>query len=272
MSDQFGATINTGIWAEQAEDNNPFVAAKCLCHGYDVFGDIAGKAGFMDYLYLLFKGERPSAKQTATLNLLAIVLANPGPRDPSVHAAMAAYVSGTPAASALMAALAVGAGACQGAHEVLLALEIWDSCSTDLAAWRERLCNPPLPTRITVWPHVTTPPGFDPHGTTCALPVLQTLQNLVQINPGKHLAWLAAQRPTLESVAQKPLNLLGVAAAALADLEFSPAEAEMLILLFRLPGAAAHALEQKQLGFRQFPFFELKLKHDPASEQSQEET
>lgn len=264
MSDQFSSTINTGIWSEQAEADNPFAAAKCLCHGYDVYGDLIEKAGFVEYLFLLFRGERPTSAQAATLNVLAIALANPGPRDPSVHAAMGAYVSGTPAASALMAGLAVGAGSSQGAHEIYLAMELWATCGTDLSAWRERLSTPPTPSRTTVWPHVDNPPGFDPHGASCATPVIQTLAKLVQYNPDKKLAWLQQQRPALEGIAQKAFSLLGIAAAGFADLEFSPAEAEMLTLLLRLPGAAVHALEQKKLGFRQFPFFELELLHDPA--------
>jgi citrate synthase len=35
----------------------------------------------------------------------------------------------------------------------------------------------------------------------------------------------------------------------------------MLYLLLRLPGAAAHALEQKQLGFKRFPFFHGAVKY-----------
>jgi citrate synthase len=33
----------------------------------------------------------------------------------------------------------------------------------------------------------------------------------------------------------------------------------MLFLLLRLPGAAAHALEQRAAGHKQFPFYELEL-------------
>ena len=39
----------------------------------------------------------------------------------------------------------------------------------------------------------------------------------------------------------------------------------MLFLLLRLPGAAVHALEQKKLGWRKYPFFGdgLTLTNDP---------
>jgi citrate synthase len=66
--------------------------------------------------------------------------------------------------------------------------------------------------------------------------------------------------------------MTGVAAAAMIDLGFSPGEAEMLTLLLRLPGAAAHALEQGRQGFRRFPFFSIELENDPGSRQEEQRT
>jgi len=37
----------------------------------------------------------------------------------------------------------------------------------------------------------------------------------------------------------------------------------MLHLLLRLPGAAVHALEQKEYGHKNFPFFQVELENDP---------
>ncbi len=53
----------------------------------------------------------------------------------------------------------------------------------------------------------------------------------------------------------------GVAAAAFRDLGLNAEQGEMLYLLLRLPGAAAHALEQKQVGFKRFPFFHGAVKY-----------
>jgi citrate synthase len=61
--------------------------------------------------------------------------------------------------------------------------------------------------------------------------------------------------------------MTSVAAAAFADLGFTPAEGEMLFLLLRLPGAAAHALEQEGNGFRRFPFYSVELQDDPANKE-----
>ncbi|MBI3283388.1 MAG: citryl-CoA lyase [Burkholderiales bacterium] len=263
MSDDFGEVIHSSIWEEQAEPDHPFTAAACYCRGYDVYGDVLGKAGYLEYLYLLLKGERPSPASLAAFELLAIALANPGPRDPAVHAAMAAGTTGSPAAAVLMAALAVGAGSYGGAREVLLFMEAWHQRGPDLALWCERLRAPPAPTRAQIWPEAEHAPGFDAYARLCAAPVRQTLEQLLPIFPAGCLAWLARERAALEAAAARPLALTGVAAATLIDLGFTADEGEMLTLLLRLPGAAAHALEQKQQGFRQFPFFALDLQDDP---------
>lgn len=59
----------------------------------------------------------------------------------------------------------------------------------------------------------------------------------------------------MEETTGYPIAISGVAAAILNDLKFSEEQAEMLYLLLRLPGAAAHALEQKELDWTKYPFF-----------------
>jgi len=253
--------VHSRIWSEEPETNNPFAAAACYCRGYDVYGELLSKASFVEYLYLLFAGERPTPTQAALLERLAIALANPGPREASVHAAMCAGVGGSPAAAALMAALGVGAGNLGGGHEVRVAMEAWQRLGCDLAAWQSFLADPPQPERADIWTPMEHAPGFDPHGASCATPVLQTLAALSAIAAGPHLPWLATHREALQNAAGVPLALSGVAAAACRDLGLGAEQGEMLYLLLRLPGAAVHALEQKEYGFRRFPFFHGAVKY-----------
>jgi citrate synthase len=260
--DTFAQVINTRIWQELPEADNPFAAAVCRAHGYDVYGQLLGKASYVEYLYLLLKGERPTAQAASAFNILAVALANPGPRDTSVHAAMAAGATGTPASSALMAAVAAGAGSAGGAREVFLAMQAWDACRTELSTWQQHLAAPAASGPL-FWPQPEHPPGFDPHGKRCATPVLQLLAALHSVLPDGMVAWLDDQRLLLEQACGLPLAQNGVVAAAFADLGLTPAEGEMLTLLWRLPGAAIHALEQGRHGFRQFPFFETELENDP---------
>lgn len=254
--------IHTRIWQELPEPGDPFATRQARCHGYDVYGEMLGQARWVDLLYLLFRGEAPSARQAGLLETLALALANPGPRDAAVHAAMCAGVGGSPTASALMAALAVGAGQSGGAREVRLAVQRWAECGTDLDRWRAAL-RAPATQATGIWPGCEHPAGFDPHAGSASTIIRQALAQLAARSPGPALPWLAAQRPALEAAAGGALAMTGLAAAALADLGFTPAQAEMLHLLLRLPGAAAHALEQQAAGYKQFPFFEIALDDDP---------
>lgn len=260
--------IHTRIWLEEPEPHDPFAVRSAHCHGYDVFGQMLGRARWADMVFLLFRGEAPSGAQAALLDALAVALANPGPRDPSVHAAMCGGVGGSTAAASLMAALGVGAGQSGGAREVYLALQGWGCCRLDLSAWSDhwaallRVSEQP---ELDVWPAVTNPPGFEPHASQASTVVCQALATMAALSPGAALPWLLAQRPALERAAGHGLAMTGVAAAALADLGMSPEQGEMLYLILRLPGAAAHALEQGQAGFKQFPFPPLDLQDDPAA-------
>ncbi len=270
MSDERTEYIHTRIWQEDAEQDNAFAALSCHCHGYDVYGDLLVHASWIEYLFLLFRGEAPTSQQAKLLEGLAIALANPGPRDAAVHAAMCGGVGGSTSASCLMAALAVGAGASGGAREVYIAMEDWVTRGNELSLWQSGLAVKPVDDPADVWPVPGHPAGFDPYGVRCTTPVLQTLAHLASLGCGSSLIWLQANRPLLESAAVLPLAMPGVAAAALRDLGCTPEQGEMLFLLLRLPGAAVHALEQKEYGHKNFPFFRIELENDPGPMQEVE--
>ncbi|MDK2126894.1 citrate synthase family protein [Parachitinimonas caeni] len=255
--------IHSEIWDEDAQEGNPFRADRCYCRGYDVFGDLLPNASYIAYLFLLFRREKPTPQQASIMEALMIALANPGPRDPSVHAAMCAGVGGSPAAAALVAALSVGAGSYGGAREIRLALERWAACGKDIEAWRPTVLPPAKPERSVVWPDIEHAPGFDPYASVSSTMVNQLLHRLASLQPGGCAEWLLESRQALEAAAGLPLSICGVVAAGFTDLGFSPAEGEMLALLFRLPGAAAHAIEQVDVGFRKFPFFAIDVENDP---------
>ncbi|MDB5050885.1 MAG: hypothetical protein JWO30_3956 [Fibrobacteres bacterium] len=261
---QTPAHMHSRIWLEEPEADNPFAARAAYCHGYDVYGDMLGRAGWADMIFLLFRGEAPSPLQAAALETLAVALANPGPRDASVNAAMCGGVGGSPAAASLMAALAVGAGSSGGSREIVLAMEAWSACGKDMQAWRNRWAETAAePEAIGIWPRAEHPAGFDPHGASASTPVKQVLARLSELDSHSRAAWLQAHLSEMEKAAGHPLSLVGMAAAAFADLGFAPQEGEMLFLLLRLPGAAAHALEQGGFGHKRFPFYRMELQDGP---------
>lgn len=257
---------HSNLWMEEPEDSNPFAAKRCYCSGYDVYGQVVSQANWFEYLLLLFCGERPTREATRLTEKLAMVLANPGPREPSVRAAMNAGVVGTNHSSALMAALAVGAGQYGGAQEVAICIRLWRECGQDIQQWKERLFSPEEDERADIWLPMEHAPGFDPNGESLPTPVRQALDYLVDLAPANGaLAWLQTNRLELEQAVGYPLALSGVAAAAFVDLEMDEDQASMLYLMLRLPGAAAHAIEQKRMGWKKFPFYgpAIELANDP---------
>ncbi|MCG8536147.1 MAG: citryl-CoA lyase [Pseudomonadales bacterium] len=259
--------LHSSIWNEEPHEDNPFVAKRCRAHGYDVFGEVLPKASWSEYLLLLFSGERPDAKSVLLFEKLAIALANPGPRESSVRAAMNGGVGGSTDASSLIAALAVGAGQYGGAHEVYLLVDAWHRLGMELDSWKEYLQNPNKGLMEDVWSEIEHAPGFDPHGVSCSLPVEQTLSLLAEISSNGPLRWLVEQQPQLEQAIGKPLSMSAVAAAAFSDLGFSAKQAVMLYSILRLPGAAVHALEQEKLGWKKFPAYGngIELTNDPGA-------
>ena len=146
-------------------------------------------------------------------------------------------------------------------------MTMWRSCGPDLSAWAAYLAGRRQDV-VDVWPEAAHVPGFDPHGVSTALPVRQLLATLTELGAGPYTAWLHAQvslgrEDHARAAVGLPLAVSGVAACVFNDLGFSPDEGEMLYLLLRLPGAAAHALEQGRTGFKHFPFYKLEL--DPAA-------
>jgi citrate synthase len=258
------AHMQSRIWLEEPEEGNPFSAKAAYCHGYDVYGGMLGRARWAEMIYLLFKGEAPSRAQAGMLDVLAVALANPGPRDASVHAAMCGGVGGSPAAASLMAALAVGAGSFGGSREIVLAMEAWSACGRDLEAWKRRRAEP-VTEAVGIWPADDHPAGFDPHAIRVSDPVRQTLARLGERDPDSNAAWLQAHLADMQAMAGHPVSMAGAAAAAFTDLGFSPSEGEMLYLLLRLPGAAAHALEQGGYGHKKFPFYRMELQEGPGA-------
>lgn len=259
MSEVNPIAISTRIWREEAEPDNPFATRAAYCRGYDVYGEMLGRARWVDMLFLLFRDDAPSAAQGDLLESLAVALANPGPRDPSVHAAMCGGTCGSTAAAALIAALGVGAGRHSGSRDVYDAMLNWKACGFDLPAWRHRLAASADDGAASVWENPRHPAGFDPNGVRTTKVVLNTLECLAGLSVGPCLPWLKKNIAQLESAAGKPLSLSGVAAAAFADLGFDAEQGEMCHLLLRLPGAAAHAVEQRRLGHKKFPFFSIEL-------------
>lgn len=258
-------TVHSRIWEEEAEPDNAFATRSAHCHGYDVYGAMLGNASWAAMLYLMLRGEAPGAAQERLFDTLAMALANPGPRAPSVHAAMCGGVAGSTAAASLIAALSVGAGRSGGARDVYDAMQMWEQCGADLARWNAYQ-QAPAAAPIEIWPEREHAPGFEPHGVSTSGAVRDLLASLARVGGTPSVLWLNDHVDAAHQAIGSPLAMSGLAACVFVDLGLSPAEGEMLFLLLRLPGAAAHALEQTANGFRRFPFYQMDLQDQPVRE------
>lgn len=257
---------HSNFWFEEPEDSNPFAAKASYCHGFDVYGQVIARAGWFEYLLLMFKGERPHTAEAVLLEKLAMILANPGPKEASIRAAMNGGVAGTNHSSALMSALAVGSGLYGGSQELEICIRLWEECGQSVELWKDRLQAPQEDERADIWPAIEHPPGFDPNGDGIPTTLLQSLDLLVQFAPADGaLRWLQGHRVELEEFFGCPISITSVAAAAFVDLDLNRDQASMLYLMLRLPGAAAHALEQQKMGWKKFPFYSsaIELADDP---------
>lgn len=243
------------IWFEEPEEQDPFAARHQYVQGYSVQTDLLRHASWFDYLLLMFNGKKPETWESLLLEKLAISLANPGLRDASVRAAMNAGVSGATPAACLMSALAVGSGQYGGAQEVLLCMQRWQRCQQSTELWLKDLEQIVPPDAVDdIWPAPEHPPGFDPNLRVTPGSLLDALEFLQSLSRGKTLPWVASNWQTLIAAARMPLSWTMLASATFHDLGLTPNGAVMAFLILRLPGAATHAIEQEQGGWKQFPF------------------
>jgi citrate synthase len=258
--------FESNIWLDEPQKDDPFTAEASYCHGFDVFAQLIHKASFSDYILMMFTGNRPSSSQSKLFETLAVAMANLGPRDASIRAAMNAAVGGAPAASSLIASLAIGAGQTGGTRETYFLSQCFQQLGTDQQLWLEQLIEPNKNRlREDIWDEFEHSPGFRPHGVKCPKTLLQLLTALNNCGDFSSIKWLSEQRETLEREIKAPMGHTFICAAVFSDLGLSPEQAEICALLLSLPGAAVHALEAKQQGWRKFPFFgqSVELTDDP---------
>ena len=265
--------IPSAFWHEAPEPEDCFQAKQAFCHGYDVYGELIQKISWSQYLFLLLTGEQLLGKELKLFDTAAVAVGNLGPKDPAIRGAMNAAVGGSQLASGLMAALSIGAGQYGGAHEVHHAVKLYSTLGLDLAAWLESpdmLRQQQARAGIDAWPTLEHLPGFDPNANLTPTTTQQFLDHAASLyplsDPNKAaVPWLRKHHAEIAAKVGYPLAMTGVVSAVLFDLGLSPEAAELIYLLLRLPGCAAHLLDQNNRGVKQYPFFSqaVELMNDP---------
>ncbi|MBI4450151.1 citryl-CoA lyase [Candidatus Uhrbacteria bacterium] len=190
-------------------------------------------APFLNAVFLLLRGDRPTENERAMLDAMLVACCDHGAEAPSTVAARTAASTG----NALHVALAAG----------LLAMGPKHGCAVEPAM---RLISIDESPRAVVERAVAAGerlPGFghkvysehDPR--TVALLARADALNV----RGRHVERALAIEEALMAVKGKrfPLNIDGCLAALLLDLRFPSASGNVVFILGRLPGLAAHAIE-----------------------------
>lgn len=245
-NEPFTQKTATRIWSEHASEDNPYIAEKVLCHGYDLI-ELMEKRSFVDVFYLLFRGELPTANDAQLLQSLMIALINPGPRHPATRAAMNVGVGKTdplhilPIASAVLGGAHEGGGELENAMRFLRKNQHEDPASLARAILRQHSLDN----------HAT---GFGEHFGGVDLMAKRIAQQLLALpGAGATLHWGNQVAEALEPHGQG-WRTTGIAAAVFADLGFHPRAGGCLYQLLGAPGLVAHGLELANKPITAMPF------------------
>ena len=252
--DIFSTKVNTRVCQEIADPENPYLAQRVLCHGYDVL-DLMERRSLVEVIYCLLKGELPSAEQAQQLQQTLILLANPGPRHAGVRAVMNASVSKTEPLHFLPIGLALMGGEQLGAAEVRNAIKFLrrnmrHDPGARAAEFTEEISRQPRQDGE----NSTPAPGFgscfggvDGFTRTAAARLHQSFPR------NEALAWGMAFAAGLEG-ANAGWRMTGLAAAMFTELGFTPNVGACLFQLASSPGLLAHGIELTGKPLTDMPF------------------
>lgn len=250
---KFAARTVTRIWQEEPSGANPYLAAGCRCHGYDLL-ELSSKKSFVEVLFLLLTGELPSLQQTELLNAVMVAFINPGPRHPATRAAMNAGVGKTFGTHILPIGLAVLGGSHLGGEEVTAAMRFFRT---------QRQNDPALVAAALL--DTTKPPSEGDHHLA---PGFGSRFGGIDPMPGKiasFLGGLAASGDTMRwgadfaaAIAPYGMGWLapGVCAAVFCDLGLHYRNGAGLFQLLAAPGLLAHGLELSNKPTTAMPFLD----------------
>lgn len=249
--DQFVERASTSIWKEFPSEENPYIANRCLCHGYDLLA-LVRKRSFVDVVYLLLNGNLPTPEQRELLERLMIGLCNPGPRHPATRAGMNAAVSKTYPEEILPIALLALSGSHLGAAEVQSSMRFLRK------SWRRgavEIMDALVPEDIpSTEGDRRAAPGFGSFFGGIDEMTTQLSREIAGLpGAGRALAWATEFASALKNHGMGWLTT-GLAAAVFLDLGIHPRVGPGLFQLISAPGLLAHAAEMTPKPMTAMPF------------------
>lgn len=249
--ERFAEKASTRIWKEVPSAENAYISQRSLCHGYDLT-ELMRTKGFADMIYLLMRGELPTAEQRKLLEMLMVGLCNPGPRHPATRAAVNAGIGKTDTSHILPVAMSIMSGAHLGSGEVRESMRFIrrHRNKTPEEVVERLVAVDELPVEGDY--HIA--PGFGTRFGGIDIMSARIASKLLELNAAsKGLNWGAGFAEKLRSYGYGWLTT-GVAAAALLDLGFHPRVGSGLFQLLSAPGLLAHGLEFAAKPITAMPF------------------
>jgi citrate synthase len=238
-------------WDTSIIDIHP---GKIAIRGYPI-EQLIGRVRFPEMIWLMLRGELPTAEQADLLEAALVPGVDHGPHAPSIAISRMAVTCGLPVNGAMASAVNVlddiHGGAGQQCMELYRAVDAEAGSSEDLVAAAARV----LERRRAAGDKVVPGFGHRFHPVDPRVAPLYELLGRAQAAgaiAGRFAAIGRAVEEALKGHKGKliPMNIDGITAVIFCELGFEPELGRGLFILSRSVGILAHAWEQKQRGRR----------------------
>lgn len=217
----FAKKLKTSITKETAAPHNPFLVEEMRIHGYEHIS-LMEQCTFADVIFLLYRGELPSAAQQKLFNQLCIAFINPGIRHPATQAAMVAAVGKTKPDNILPVALNVFSNAEASSEAIKNIIEFLKENKTIDA--------------------VQSPPGYGTiYGDLDSY--AEKLLNYFSENYSGEYIHFAKKQHDIQKKIKNGITMPGLFAVLILELGFNEKNYHGLLQLCSSPGLLAHGIE-----------------------------
>ena len=250
LMDAPAAASATGWWRTSIIDILP---GSIRVRGYAI-EDLIGRLSFPDMIWLMLRGELPSALQGDLLGAVLVAAVDHGPQAPSIAIARMAATCGVGINNAMASGINALGDVHGGAGQQCMSLYAAIASRMQTGTILVEAAEAELRSRIESREHV---PGFG-HRFHSVDPRAGRLLALVDqaqgdgVISGRYAAIGRAVEDALARLKGKrlPMNIDGATAVVLAELEFEPEQGRGLFVLSRSVGILSHAYEQTRQGGR----------------------
>ena len=250
--DSFVDKAQTAICQEIVAANHEYLVSENYFCGYSQTSLLEKGYGYTDMVYLMTRGELPTAFERQLLDSLSVALCNPGPRHPATRAVMEAAVSKTAKTHLLPIGLMVlgGNNAAGATSKVMSFLRVNRRKSID------KLIEPLLESYECSESDEEIIPGFGPHfkkRESLYSNLSKAIYQKYKTENFQYLRMILDIDRCLERscCGVKPSALVG---AVLLDLGFHPRFGPSMYQLLASPGLVAHAIEMSNKNITAMPF------------------